>query len=93
MASVRNLKKDINYLAGEIVTEAYVRKILFSGVDEEAFKKVVTDTLLFRSSLLKKINHPAEAKDPQKVKKYFQEVRKEMYQKFSELANVVSELK
>ncbi|MGQ1891849.1 hypothetical protein ACT29H_15520 [Thermophagus sp. OGC60D27] len=93
MASIRDLKKDINYLAGEIVTEAYVRKMLFSNVDDETFRKVVTDTLMFRSAILKKINHPVEKRDPKKVKKYFQEVRKEMYQKFSELVEIVSELK
>ena len=94
MASIRDLKKDINYLAGEIITEAYVRKMLFNNIDEEEFKSIILDTINFRNSMIKKVvNHPTEKNDRKKVKKYFQEIRKEMYQKFNELVNKVSELK
>jgi hypothetical protein len=93
MASIRDLKKDINYLASEIITEAYVRKMLFNSIDEEEFKSIVLDTINFRNAMIKKVNHPTEKNDRKKVRKYFQEVQKEMYQKFSELVDKVSELK
>ncbi|MDK2842409.1 MAG: hypothetical protein PWQ17_1915 [Anaerophaga sp.] len=93
MASIRDLKKDINDLTSEIVTEAYVRKMLFDEIKEDDFKKVVTDAIDFRNSLIEKINHPDGKNDPQKVKKYFQGIRKEMHQKFSELMDAVNQLK
>lgn len=93
MASIRDLKKDINYLASEIVTEAYVRKMLFDGVSEDDFKKVVTDAIEFRNDLIEKINHPNGKDNPKKVKSFFKDIKKEMDQKFSELVNAVNNLK
>lgn len=93
MASIRDLKKDINYLTSEIVTEAYVRKMLFDEISEDDFKKVVTDAIEFRNDLIEKINHPDGKDNPQKVKSFFKDLRKEMDQKFSELVQAVNDLK
>ncbi|PWD98761.1 hypothetical protein [Marinilabilia rubra] len=93
MASIRDLKKDINYLASEIVTEAYVRKMLFDGISEDQFKKVITDAIEFRNDLIAKINHPDGKDNPKKVKSFFRDVRKEMDQKSSELIDAVNNLK
>ncbi|WP_462318495.1 hypothetical protein [Marinilabilia sp.] len=93
MASIRDLKKDINYLTSEIVTEAYVRKMLFDEISEDDFKKVVTDAIEFRNDLIAKVNHPDGKNNPQKVKSFFKDIRKEMDKKFSELVQAVNDLK
>ncbi len=93
MASIRDLKKDINYLASEIVTEAYVRKMIFSDIKDDEFKKVIADAIDFRNELIARINHPDGKSDPKKVKAYFKDIRNEMDQKFSELVEAVNNLK
>lgn len=93
MASIRDLKKDINYLTSEIVTEAYVRKMLFDEISEDDFKKVVTDAIEFRNDLIAKVNHPDGKNNPKKVKSFFKDIRKEMDKKFSELVQAVNDLK
>lgn len=93
MASIRDLKKDINYLASEIVTEAYVRKMIFDQIKEEDFKKVVTDAIDFRNDIIAKVNHPDGKDDPKKVKAFFKGIRTEMDKKFSELVESVNNLK
>ena len=93
MASIRDLKKDINYLASEVVTEAYVRKMLFDDIKKEDFTKVVADTIEVRNDLISKVNHPDGKDNPQKVKAFFREIRKEMNTKFGGLVEAVNNLK
>ncbi|WP_291860704.1 hypothetical protein [Marinilabilia sp.] len=93
MASIRDLKKDINFLASEIVTEAYVRKMIFEKIKEDDFKKVVTDAINFRDELIAKVNHPDGKADPKKIKAFFRNLRSEMNKKFGELVETVNNLK
>ncbi len=93
MASIRNLKKDINYVASEIVTEAYIRKMLFDEVKEEDFRKIVDDTLEFRHKLIEKVNHPDGKNNPHKTKAYFKGIKEEMDKKFSELVETINQMK
>lgn len=93
MASIRDLKKDINFLASEIVTEAYVRKMIFDKIKEDDFKKIVTDAIDFRNELIAKVNHPDGKADPKKIKTFFKNIRTEMDKKFAELVDAVNNLK
>ncbi len=93
MASIRNLKKDINHLASEIITEAYVRKMIFDNINDDDFKKVISRAIDFRNDLIEKVNHPDGKNDPKKVKVYFKGIRNDMMKQFSELVESVNGLK
>jgi len=93
MASIRDLKKDINNLASEIITEAYVRKMIFDNINDDDFKKVVSDAIDFRNELIEKINHPDGKNDSKKVKVFFKDVRSEMRNRFSDIVDSVNNLK
>jgi hypothetical protein len=93
MASIRDLKKDINILASEIITEAYVRKMIFDNINDDDFKIVISDSIDFRNELIEKINHPDGKDDSKKVKDFFNGVRSEMKKRFSELVDSVNNLK
>ncbi len=86
MASIRSLKKDINFLASELVTQAYMNQILFKESDEKLTKDVIS-ALDFRSNLLSKVNHVDGKDNPKMVKKYFSKLRKEMVSDFDKLFN------
>ncbi len=86
MASIRSLKKDINFLASELVTQAYMNQILFKESDEKLAKDVIS-ALDFRSNLLSKVNHVDGKDNPKLVKKYFSNLRKEMISEFDKLFN------
>ncbi len=85
MASVRSLKKDINFLASELVTQAYLGQILFKDTTEDELINTITEALEFRNSLIARANHPDGKDNPKLVKSYYQNVRKEMVERFSEL--------
>jgi hypothetical protein len=93
MANIRDLKKDINHLASEIITEAYVRKMIFDNINDDDFKKVVVDAIEFRNDLIAKVNHPDGKSDPKKVKAFFKGVRTDMKKQFSALVDSVNGLK
>lgn len=92
MASVRELKKDINFLASELVTEAYVKQLLKEDVDNDKIAQVMVSAIEFRNELVKRANHP-DGKDNRKlVKAYYQKLRKEMMEKFMEISKSTNEL-
>lgn len=89
MASIRLLKKDINFLASELVTQAYMNQILFKESDERLEENVIK-ALEFRSNLLSKVNS-YEKGDRKKVRKYFSDLRKEMITNFDKIFNESAE--
>ena len=93
MASIRELKKDINYLTSEIITEAYVRKVLFAGVKETEVSKIIADAIAFRNGLIARVNAPDGKDNPKLVKAFFQKLRKDMADQFTDLVKAVNELK
>lgn len=89
MANVRTLKKDINFLTSELVTQAYMNQIFFKTSDEELVNQI-TQALDFRNDLIAKVNHPDGKDNPKLIKSYFSKVRKEMVEKFGKLFDVAN---
>ncbi|MGQ1947747.1 hypothetical protein ACT3CD_11680 [Geofilum sp. OHC36d9] len=89
MANVRTLKKDINFLTSELVTQAYMNQIFFKTSDEELVNQI-TEALEFRNDLIAKVNHPDGKDNPKLIKSYFSKVRKEMVEKFGKLFDVAN---
>jgi hypothetical protein len=92
MASVRELKKDINFLASELVTEAYVKQLLKEDADNEKIAQVMVDAIEFRNELVKRANHPDGKDNPKLVKAYYQKLRKDMMERFLAISKATNEL-
>jgi hypothetical protein len=93
MATIRDLKKDINYLTSEIITEVYVRKVLFSDVKESDVSKIIGDAVAFRNDLIARVNHPDGKDNPKLVKAHYQKVKRDMTDQFSAMIDKVNKLK
>lgn len=78
MASIRKLKKDINYLSYELLTEVFAYKHFHPEVDEAKFDKVIKDVVNKRNEIISKLNHTDTAKTDNKMKEHFDSVRKDM---------------
>jgi hypothetical protein len=85
MASIRSLKSDIHFLTSELVTQAYLSKVLFKVMDDETLSKFVLQALKFNESFIAKVNHPDAKKNPKMLKAYFLKVRKDMVMQFEEM--------
>ncbi len=92
MASVKELKKDINFLASELITEAYVKQLVKEDVEQEKIAQVMVDAMAFRNELIKRANHPDGKDNPKLVKTYFTSLRKDMMEQFLTISKATNKL-
>ena len=92
MANLRELKKDINYLASEIVTQGYLKLTLMSSVKEEELSPILVEAVTMRNEFIARTNHPDGKDNPKLVKKFYQKVRKDLMDKSVELLDKIQAL-
>jgi hypothetical protein len=78
MASIRKLKKEVNYLAYELLTEVFAYKHFHPEMKEQEFDKVIKEIVKSRNDIITRINHPKESKDPENLNNHFQKVKGDM---------------
>ncbi len=74
MASRRTLKKSINNLTFDLISECYVYKHFNPGKKDELVEEVLEDIARKRNDLVQKVNNPTDKDDYKKNRKYFREV-------------------
>lgn len=79
MASIRKLKKDINYLSYELLTEAFTFRHFHTELKEEKFDDVIKKIVALRNDMIGRINHSDEQSKSQSNKQYFKKIREEMF--------------
>lgn len=78
MASLRMLKKDIDYLVEEVLADCYLT-IYFHPKKKDDVVKIMEETVGLRNSLFQKANTPAEKKNKSLVKKHYAQIRRDMF--------------
>ena len=81
MANIRKLKKDLNYLSYELLTEAFTYKHFNPEMDEKKFDNIILDIVKKRNELISRINDRGQLDESEleKTKQHFSSIRKEMY--------------
>ena len=77
MASIRNIKRDIDYLIEEALSDCYLT-IYFQPEKKEAVLKLMEEVVELRNSLIERANNPVEKNNGSLVKKHYTQVRKDM---------------
>lgn len=88
MASVKNLKKDINYVLGDIIEAVYVWELTNSDKDTKKSQSIIDETIDVFDELVAKINQ----KEVENSKKHFQSISKELEEKATKLIDKVNKL-
>lgn len=78
MASLRKLKKDIDYLMDEVVTDAYL-SLYFHPERKDKIVAVIKDAVELRNSLYDRANAPEEKKNRSLVRKHYAAIRRDMF--------------
>lgn len=91
MASIRSLKKDINFLTSELVTQAYLNQFLFKKISDEELAKHIGDALDFRNKYVERTNHPDGKDNPKLVRGFYKSLRKEMLEEFAKLYETLAQ--
>lgn len=91
MASLRKIKKDIDYLVNEVVYDCYLA-LYFHPEKQEGIVKIMKEAVDVRNNLYEMANNPAEKKNASLVKKHFAFIRSEMFNKIDELFDKLGEV-
>lgn len=89
MASRRNLKKDINYIIGDIFTECLIYKELVPGTDKEAADALIVDLLRIDNDFTARISHT----EPGKAKEYYRALVKDFQKEITTVIDKLTKLK
>ena len=90
MAKLRDLKKDVNYLTSEFISQAFFTQYLFPETKEKAISAVIEKAILFRTETLAAINNKKEGEQP---KAYYRALQEEFLKKYYDLLNELDSLK
>lgn len=73
MASRRKLKKDIDFLTFEVISDCY-NHIYLHSENEEKVIDIIKETVANRNSLVARVNHPDGKNNPKLVKTYYKSI-------------------
>jgi hypothetical protein len=75
MASIRKLKKDLNYLAFELLTEVFTYRHFHPELKEKKFDEVILEVVKLRNELIARINN---VENPDEIKVHFKKIRTDL---------------
>lgn len=88
MASKRLLKRDVNYVMGDIIEAAYVHQLANPKQDPEKTEAIVDEAIKDFDELMSKINQ----KKVENKKQHFKSIEKELETKAQDLVAKINEL-
>lgn len=88
MASVRNLKKDINYVIGDIIEAVYLYEMTSTGQPTEATNGIIDEALTTFDGLIKKVN----ANNVENKKAHFKQINKDLEVAANQLVDKINAL-
>lgn len=90
MANIRRLKKDINYLIFEVISDCFTFGSLHPDDYAEEVSSILSDAVSLRNNLIKRVNSPGGIDDPKATKVHYQEVTKDLYVEVDKLCKRLS---
>lgn len=88
MASKRLLKRDVNYVLGDIIDAAYLHQMANPKENPEKSEAIVDEAIADFDELITKINK----KDVENKKQHFKAIEKELQEKAEKLVKKVNAL-
>lgn len=85
MAKIKNLKRDIDYLVSEIISDCYTCLAIGHSQKSDEVFEVIAGAVEMRNNLFDRVNHPAEKHNPRLVKKHYAQIRLDMFLAVDEL--------
>jgi hypothetical protein len=78
MASIRELKKDIDYLIFEVISDCFVYSGIHPENKSDELSAIISDSVTFRNDLIARVNNPDGKDNPKIVKTYYKTVEKDL---------------
>lgn len=78
MASVKNLKKDIDNLIFEVISDCFIYTGLNPDSKTEDVSGIITDAVSLRNDLIARVNNPEGKDNPKIIKKFYQTIKADL---------------
>lgn len=88
MANVKNLKKDINYVLGDIIEAVYLWEMATTGKPSESSNALIDEAIAVFDSLITKVN----AKKVEDKKAHFKQINAELEAAATQLVGKINNL-
>ncbi|MDI9312052.1 MAG: hypothetical protein QM535_17695 [Limnohabitans sp.] len=88
MGSVKNLKKDINYVIGDIIEAVYLYEMTSTGRPTEATNGIIDEAIATFDGLIKKVN----AKNVENKKSHYKQINKDLEVAANQLVGKINAL-
>ena len=88
MANVRNLKKDINYVLGDIIEAVYIWEYANTDKDTKKSEAIIDEAIATFDVLIEKVN----AKGVENKKAHFKSIAKDLESKGQSLIDKINKL-
>jgi hypothetical protein len=92
MASIRNLKKDIDYLIFEVISDSFAYSSIHPEDKSDDLSTIITDAVSFRNDLIARVNNPDGKDNPKIVKAYYKAIEKDLIAGVDKLFDRLSSL-
>jgi hypothetical protein len=92
MASVRVLKKDIDYLVFEVISDCFTYSGLHPDNKTDEVSAIISDAVNFRNDLIARVNNPDGKDNPKILKAYYKSVEKDLIAGVDKLFSRLSSL-
>lgn len=89
MASRKVLKKNVNYITGELFAECLVNSLYVPGVDKEKADQLMGEILKMQDEFISRISHT----EPGNVKGFYKKFRSDFNAKVEEILDAMGKLK
>lgn len=88
MASVKNLKKDINFVLGDIIEAVYIYEMTTTGKPSEHTNAIIDEAIASFDALITKVN----AKNVENKKAHFKQINADLEQAANQLVEKINAL-
>ena len=92
MANIRNLKKDIDYLVEEVISDCYTFMYLHGEEKKDEAVKLIEEIVTNRNELIQRANNPAKDLDKKLIKKHYKDIYNDLLSSVDNSFSKLSEL-
>ncbi|MGD9977758.1 MAG: hypothetical protein AB7S54_07470 [Bacteroidales bacterium] len=78
MANRRNLKKDVDFLVNEVVSDCYTYMLLNGDKNRDKALSIIESMIGKRNELITRINNPEKKDDPKAVKVHYKSIQNDL---------------
>lgn len=88
MAKRRELKKNVNYIAGELFSECLINSKFIPGTDKKKDDELMVEIMKMQDEFISRISHT----EPGNVKGFYKKFRSDFNAKVNEIIDAIAKL-